>query len=101
MIDWACHGNDAASYVNELIDMDKCVQIAYEFYKQHPDSTLIVISADHETGGLSLGRGPYELHLDRLAYQKTSLAEYTPLESTTRIIERKLHLGRCQSRFAN
>ena len=77
MIDWACHGNDAASYVNELIDMDKCVQIAYEFYKQHPDSTLIVISADHETGGLSLGRGPYELHLDRLAYQKTSLAEYT------------------------
>lgn len=77
MIDMACHDNDAATYVHELIDFDSCIQIAYDFYLQHPDSTLIVVTADHETGGLVLGRGPYELHLDRLAAQKMGLYQYT------------------------
>ena len=49
-IDWACHANDMA-FVPELIDMDNAVKVAYEFYKQHPDETLIVVTADHETGG--------------------------------------------------
>lgn len=77
MIDMACHDNDAATYVHELVDFDSCVRIAYNFYLQHPDSTLIVVTADHETGGLVLGRGPYEQHLDRLAQQKSSLWVYT------------------------
>ncbi|MBR3283894.1 MAG: alkaline phosphatase [Alloprevotella sp.] len=76
MIDKACHANDGAAYVKELIAMDSCVRIAYEFYQKHPDETLIVITADHETGGLSLGRGKYELHLDLLDAQKTSLPRY-------------------------
>ncbi len=76
MIDMACHANDAATYVRELLDLDSCVRLAYDFYLQHPDSTLIVVTADHETGGLVLGRGPYELHLDRLAAQQTSLWRY-------------------------
>lgn len=75
-IDWACHANDIGTAVRELDDMDKAVQVAYEFYQQHPDETLIVISADHETGGLSLGRGPYELHLDLLRYQRMSAEAY-------------------------
>ena len=46
-IDWACHSNDAATVFNEVIDMDNAVKIAYEFYKKHPNETLIVITADH------------------------------------------------------
>ena len=70
-IDWSCHSNDAAPMIAEVIDMDEAVRkVAYEFYKQHPDETLIVITADRETGGLVLGRGPYELHLDVLQNQR-------------------------------
>ena len=55
-IDWAAHGNDVAGTIFETLDMDEAIAVAYEFYKQHPDETLIVVTADHETGGVSLGR---------------------------------------------
>ena len=76
-IDYACHANDAATTFHETIDMDEAVRVAYEFYMQHPDETLIVVTADHETGGIVLGRGAYELHLDVLKYQKLSAEAYT------------------------
>lgn len=76
-IDWACHSNDAAGFITELIDMDQAVQVAYEFYKKHPKETLIVITADHETGGMTMGRGPYELHLDQLQYQRNTAATFS------------------------
>lgn len=71
-IDWACHANDAATVFHEVADMDKAVKIAYEFYKKHPKETLIVVTADHETGGLGLGRKGYTLNLKALQYQKVS-----------------------------
>lgn len=71
-IDWACHGNDPATVFEEVIDMDNAVKVAYEFYKKHPKETLIVITADHETGGLGLGTSKYELHLKSLVNQKQS-----------------------------
>ncbi len=71
-IDWAAHGNDAATVFNEVKDMDAAVKVAYEFYKKHPKETLIVITADHETGGIVLGKGRYELNLKALQYQKKS-----------------------------
>lgn len=55
-IDWEAHSNNAAGVITETIDFDKAIAVAYEFYKQHPDETLIVVTADHETGGLGLGR---------------------------------------------
>ena len=73
MIDYACHRNDIGCAIGEVLDMDKAVKVAYEFYEQHPDETLIVVTADHETGGISLGRGPYELHLDQLRHQQISV----------------------------
>ncbi len=76
-VDWACHSNDAATAFREVEDLDNAVRVAYDFYKQHPDETLIVITADHETGGIALGRGPYELHTDLLGFQKMSAEEYT------------------------
>lgn len=71
-IDWACHANDLA-FIPELIDFDDAIKVAYEFYQQHPDETLIVVTADHETGGLVLGRGPYELNLANVRCQKMSI----------------------------
>ena len=75
MIDYACHRNDIGNVINEMLDLDKAVRVAYEFYEQHPDETIIVISADHETGGLVMGCGPYELHTDLLKYQTRSIDE--------------------------
>lgn len=71
-IDWACHANDAATVFNEVKGMDDAIKVAYEFYKKHPKETLIVVTADHETGGLVLGTGRYALNLKALQYQKNS-----------------------------
>ncbi len=71
-IDWACHANDAATVFNEVKDMDNAIKVAYEFYKKHPKETLIVVTADHETGGIVLGTGKYELNLKALQSQKHS-----------------------------
>ncbi len=71
-IDWACHGNDPATVFAEVEDLDNAVRVAYEFYKKHPKETLIVITADHETGGLGLGTSGYRLNLKALAHQQQS-----------------------------
>ena len=72
MIDYACHGDDAATAIGELWDMDEAMQVAYEFYQHHPEETLIIATADHETGGMALGNSDYTLHLDILKNQKCS-----------------------------
>lgn len=72
MIDYACHGDDAATAFGEVWDMDEAMRVAYAFYLAHPDETLIVVTADHETGGLALGNSDYTLHLDQLQNQKCS-----------------------------
>lgn len=56
-IDWAAHSNELQGTIFELLDFDQAIQVAYKFYQQHPDETLIVVTADHETGGVTLGRG--------------------------------------------
>ena len=76
-IDWACHSNDAATAFHEVADMDEAVKVAYEFYSQHPDETLIVVTADHETGGFVLGTGAYKLNLQVLKNQKVSESGFT------------------------
>lgn len=76
-IDWACHSNDAATVIHEVQDLDKAIGVAYEFYQQHPDETLIVVTADHETGGLGLGTGSYELNLGVFSNQKISEREFS------------------------
>ena len=72
MIDYACHGDDAATAIGEVWDMDEAMRVAYAFYEAHPDETLIVVTADHETGGMALGNSDYTLHLDVLQHQKCS-----------------------------
>ena len=72
MIDYACHADDAATSIGETWDMNDAMQVAYDFYLAHPDETLILVTADHETGGLALGNSDYTLHLDLLQNQKCS-----------------------------
>ena len=72
MIDYACHADDAATAIGETWDMNDAMQVAYDFYLEHPDETLILVTADHETGGLALGNSDYTLHLDLLRNQKCS-----------------------------
>lgn len=73
-IDWACHANDAATVIHDLIDFDNAIGYAMEFALKHPDETLIVVLGDHETGGLSLGNKAmrYETNFALLHNQKKS-----------------------------
>ncbi len=54
-IDYAAHSNNTIGTITEIIDMDEAVKVALDFYNRHPKETLIIITADHETGGVSLG----------------------------------------------
>lgn len=83
-IDWACHSNDAATTIHEIIDFDNAIKTAYEFYSQHPDETLIVVTADHETGGFVLGTGTYDLNLQVLKHQKVSENGFTRIVNKMR-----------------
>ncbi|MGH1434767.1 MAG: alkaline phosphatase [Lewinella sp.] len=52
-IDWAGHNNDAEYLIDEVLDFDKAVAVALDFAKKE-GNTLVIVTADHETGGLSL-----------------------------------------------
>ncbi len=53
-IDHGGHGNNAQYMLAELQKFDQAIGVALKFYQQHPDETLIIVSADHHTGGLKL-----------------------------------------------
>jgi alkaline phosphatase len=86
-IDWACHGNDAAAAIQEVISLDKAVENAYSFYMKHPDETLIIVTADHETGGLALGnyKTKYSSFISLLKYQKSSVEELNKIVAQFRV----------------
>lgn len=73
-IDYASHSDDAAAVFYEVLGFSSAIEVALEFYKQHKEETLIVVTADHETGGLVLGyNGNYALYLNELTKQKVSV----------------------------
>ena len=78
-IDWACHANDAATNLREILAMDDAVKLAVEFQKKHPDDTLVVVTGDHETGGMSMGfaGAGYALYVERLAFQTMSVGSFS------------------------
>ena len=57
-IDWAAHSNKTMPMINAVLEFDKAIAVAYEFYLEHPDETLIVVTADHGTGGVALNGQP-------------------------------------------
>src|SRR5690554_293802 len=55
-IDWAGHANETEYTINEVIDFDNAVKVAMDFADQNP-GTLVVVTADHETGAMSITGG--------------------------------------------
>ena len=78
-IDWACHANDVVSAAHNTVEFDKAIGYAIDFYNEHPDETLIVVTGDHECGGLTLGFAStgYETAFDLLSYQNISYEAFT------------------------
>ena len=52
-IDFACHGNDSTWMMDEMLDFDYAIKVALDYAKEK-GNTLVVVTADHETGGLTL-----------------------------------------------
>ena len=77
-IDWACHANDAASTIHDTQALADAVQVAVDFAKEHADETLILVTGDHETGGLTIGFAgtDYDTYLNLLEAQKISFAKF-------------------------
>ena len=77
-IDWACHANDAGSTIHDTQALADAVQVAIDFAAEHPEETLILVTGDHETGGLTIGFAgtDYDTYLNLLESQKISFAKY-------------------------
>ncbi len=73
-IDYACHSNDAVTLFREVNDFSAAVNLALAFAGRHPDETLIVVTSDHETGGIALGYKDYCMHFECLAFQTCSMS---------------------------
>lgn len=78
-IDYAGHANDAATNMRDVIELDRSVKVALEFMEKHPDETLVIVTGDHETGGMSMGfsgiGGAFKVEL--LKGQKVSVEEFS------------------------
>lgn len=77
-IDWACHANDAGSTIADTVALNEAINEAVAFYEKHPQETLILVTGDHETGGLTIGYAgtDYDTFLTNLSNQKISYAKY-------------------------
>lgn len=78
-IDHALHANDGGAAVKEILNFNQALKIAYDFYLAHPDETLIVVTADHDTGGSAMvhttsGSKP---RLGLFDYQRVSKEEFS------------------------
>jgi alkaline phosphatase len=80
-IDWEAHDNDIYGVWKEVKEFDKAVQVALDFALKRGD-TLVIVTADHETGGLGLSSGDYRVDVDKIRnFKKTTdwiMANYSP-----------------------
>ncbi len=77
-IDWTCHANDAATSIHDTLALSDAVQVALDFAAEHPNECLIIVTADHETGGMTIGFATtaYETYFQYLANQKISFTAF-------------------------
>jgi alkaline phosphatase len=100
-IDYAGHAHDPVATIAETLEMDNIIRKIYDFYKKHSDETLIVVTSDHETGGLSLGyHSEYALNLSalkRVNKSSESVLNYNsckmPLTKLYSLVENSFNLG--------
>lgn len=71
-IDWSSHANDATTTIREVLDFNEAVKRAFAFYEKFPEETLLLVTADHETGGIAIGNGGSRLNTKLLANQRVS-----------------------------
>ena len=96
-IDWACHANDGAAVLWDIIEFDNAVKTAFDFAAKRPGEVLIVVTGDHETGMLSISHAStgYQVFLPLLAQQKASIGVLA------RMTERFVRDGRAEATFEN
>lgn len=76
-IDWCGHANDIACAVHEMDSLNRTLRVVREFRQQHPN-TILVVTADHSTGGLTLGRdGEYAWFAQRVMKINASIEVMT------------------------
>lgn len=77
-IDWAGHANDAMANIQDVLALDEAVGVAVDFAKLHPEETLILVTGDHETGGMSIGQATtgYNTAFDILEKQEMSFTAF-------------------------
>ena len=84
-IDWACHDNDAQGAIDTTLGFDDAVGVALEYVSQHDDA-LLIVTADHETGGMSVSTalsgdtdedGPFALTDDDAFFVSWSTESHT------------------------
>lgn len=77
LIDHGAHANDGGAVVTEVFALQDALKVAYDFYLQHPDETLIVVTADHDTGGIAISDGHRDMGLiGGQAISKDHFADY-------------------------
>ena len=81
-IDWACHANDGCAAISDVISFTNAVSVAIEFAKDHPDETLIVVTGDHECGGMTLGFAgtDYRTFYERLTAQNIAFDDFVSIK---------------------
>jgi alkaline phosphatase len=77
-VDWAGHANDAGAVINDVLAFDAAIQVAIDFAQKHPKETLIIITGDHETGGMTIGFAGtmYDTFFDKVALQTRSYVSF-------------------------
>ena len=77
-VDWSCHANDAGATINDVLALDTAVNIALDFAKKHPKETLIIVTGDHETGGMTIGFAgtQYDTFFDKVGLQTRSYVAF-------------------------
>ena len=78
-LDYAAHEQDAVATFLEVNEFAQCVDLALAFAAEHPDETLIIVTSDHETGGMALGWDYYKLRMNLLLRQKASAIEMSKI----------------------
>ncbi len=80
-IDWACHANDAKATIEDVLAFEDAIQVAIDFAEKHPSDTLIIVTGDHETGGMTIGYAAtgYDTAFDILDSQKMSYVAFDEL----------------------
>ena len=66
-IDWACHNNDSLYLTAEMADFEDMLNAVLDF-AERDGNTLVVVTADHETGGLTLLKGDIEQGVNRYSW---------------------------------